>query len=51
MPSSRNSGSSSKGNASSAQYFVITGATLSFMNARTCFRSASSSAFRVSVTS
>src|SRR5271167_211894 len=51
MPSSFTAGSSSKGKASSTQYFVITGATLASMNARTRFTVASSSAFKVSETS
>jgi len=39
-------GSTSNGNASSAQYFVMIGATLVSMNARTCFRISSSPAFQ-----
>ena len=48
MPSSFTAGSSSKGKASSTQYFVMTGATLVSMNARTRFTVASSSALKVS---
>ena len=48
MPNSFTAGSSSKGNASSTQYFVMTGATLVSMNARTRFTVASSSALKVS---
>ena len=48
MFSSLNAGSSSNGNASSTQYLLMIGATLVSMNARTCFRTASSSALKVS---
>ncbi len=44
-------GSSSNGNASSTQYLLMIGATLVSMNVRTCFRSARSSAFKVSASS
>jgi hypothetical protein len=48
MFSSLNAGSSSNGNASSFQYFVMIGATFVSMNARTCFTIASSSGCNVS---
>src|ERR1700730_19311346 len=51
MFGSFSAGNSSNGKASSAQYLLMIGATLCSMNTRTCFTTASSSAFSVPASS